>query len=60
MKDINIPALILAVIVVAMFCLVGVMVAYGNFLWMGIFFISGIALMGFGIYLKVKNRQAED
>lgn len=60
MKDINFPALFLAITVVAMFSLVGVMMTYQNFLWMGIFFILGIIIMGFGIYLKVKNKTTNE
>lgn len=60
MKDINFPALFLAITVVAMFSLVGVMMTYQNFLWMAIFFILGIVIMGFGIYLKVKNKTTNE
>lgn len=60
MNGINVPALILAITVVTMFSLVGIMMAYQNFLWMAIFFILGIIIMGFGIYLKVRKKPSND
>jgi len=56
MNQINISALLLAIVVVAMFSLVGIMMTYQNYLWMGIFFVAGIVIMGFGIFLKVKRQ----
>lgn len=60
MKGINFPALFLAITVVAMFSLVGIMMTYQSYLWMAIFFILGIIIMGFGIYLKVKNKPSNE
>jgi len=52
LKKINFQALFLAILVILMFCLVGVAIAYNNFLWMILFFLFGNIIMGFGIYLK--------
>ncbi|HZW68832.1 MAG TPA: DUF5325 family protein [Pseudogracilibacillus sp.] len=57
MKKINFPMLMLAILIVAMFSLVGVAVNYANFWLMGLFLLLGFLLMGFGIKIK-KNRQA--
>jgi len=57
MKKINFPMLMLAILVVAMFSLVGVAINYANFWLMGLFLLLGFLFMGFGIKIK-KNRQA--
>jgi len=55
LTKINYPALLLAVLVVFMFCLVGVAIYYTNFLLMVLFFLLGAAIMGLGITLKNKQ-----
>lgn len=55
MKKINFPMLLLAMLVVLMFCLVGVAIAYQSFLLMILFVLLGFAFMGYGLYLKRKS-----
>jgi|GEM_PF-1231129 len=55
MKSINFPMLFLAFLVVFMFCLVGVAIAYKNFWLMFFFFILGFAFMGYGLMQKRKS-----
>lgn len=47
--------LFLAILVITMFSLVGVAIAYENFLFMIVFLLLGFALMGYGINLKRKS-----
>src|SRR5699024_2937702 len=54
MKNINFKALILAIIVVFMFCLVGVAIYYINFLLLSLFFISVYVLFSLSIHLLYK------
>lgn len=55
MKNFNIQMFLLACLVVLMFSLVGVAVAFKNFLLIGLFLLLGFALMGYGISLKRKS-----
>ncbi|MEI3611028.1 DUF5325 family protein [Pseudogracilibacillus sp. SO30301A] len=55
MKKINFPMLLLAMLVVLMFCLVGVAMAYQNYLLIILFVLLGFGFMGFGIYKKRKS-----
>lgn len=55
MKKINIPMLLLACLVVLMFSLVGVAVAFKSFILIGLFLLLGFAFMGYGISLKRKS-----
>lgn len=55
MKNINFKALLLAILVVFMFCLVGVAIYYSNFLLMALLFIAGSAIMVFGLIMKNKQ-----
>ncbi|MEI3606765.1 DUF5325 family protein [Pseudogracilibacillus sp. SE30717A] len=55
MKKINFPMLLLAILVVLMFCLVGVAIAYESVLLIILFILLGFALMGYGIFLKRKS-----
>ncbi|HLR53466.1 MAG TPA: DUF5325 family protein [Pseudogracilibacillus sp.] len=55
MKNINFKALLLAILVVFMFCLVGVAIYYTNFLLMALFFIAGSAIMVCGLIMKNKQ-----
>jgi len=55
LTKINFPALLLALLVVLMFCLVGVAIYYTNYLLMALFFLLGSAIMGVGITLKNKQ-----
>lgn len=55
MKDFNFPMFLLACLVVFMFALVGVAVAFKSFLLIILFLILGFVLMGYGIFLKRKS-----
>lgn len=55
MNNFNLPMFLLAFLVVSMFALVGVAVAYKNFLLIGLFLFLGFAFMGYGISLKRKS-----
>lgn len=55
MNNFNFPMFLLALLVVFMFSLVGVAVAYKNFLLIGLFLILGFAFMGYGISLKKRK-----
>ncbi|MFD2132992.1 DUF5325 family protein [Pseudogracilibacillus auburnensis] len=55
MKNINYPMLFLAMLVVSMFCLVGVAIFYQNVFLVILFLLLGFALMGYGIKLKRKS-----
>lgn len=52
MKRINFPMLFLALLVVAMFSLVGIAIHYANFWLMGLFLLLGFAFMGFGLKIR--------
>jgi len=56
MKNINVPILLLATLVVSMFCLVGVAMFYENFLFMILFTLLGFFFMGYGLMLKRKRK----
>lgn len=56
LKNINYSALGLAILVIAMFTGVGIAIADQNIGAMLIFLILGCAIMGFGIFLKVRQR----
>lgn len=55
MKRINFPMLFLAILVVAMFSLVGIAIHYANFWLMGLFFLLGFGIMSFGLKIRKKN-----
>lgn len=56
MKNINIPMLLLAFLVILSFIAVGLAIAFRN-IWFILFFILlGFALMGYGISLKRKRK----
>ena len=55
MKKLNIPMLLLAILVILMFCLVGVAMSYQNIWFILLFLLLGFGLMGFGLYLKNKR-----
>lgn len=55
MKNINFPMLLLAMLVVLMFCLVGVAIYYESALLITLFILLGFALMGYGLMLKRKK-----
>lgn len=57
MKNINIPSLLLAILVVSMFCLVGIAISYHNYWLSLIFLILGFLFMGYG--LAVKRRKSD-
>lgn len=52
MKKINFPMLLLAIIVVAMFSLVGIAIHYANFWLVGLFLLLGFAFMAFGLKIR--------
>jgi len=54
MKNINIPMLLLALLVVSLFSSVGVALAYRNILAIIILFLLGFVVMAYGISLKKK------
>lgn len=56
LKDVNIPILLLAALVVTMFCLVGVAMFYENTLFMILFTLLGFGTMGYGLMLKRKRK----
>jgi len=56
MKNINVPTLLLAILVVSMFCLVGIAMFYENFLFMILFTLLGFLIMGYGLVLKRKRK----
>lgn len=56
MKSFNVPILLLATLVVAMFCLVGVAMFYESYLFMIVFTLLGFGLMGYGLTLKRKRK----
>ncbi|WP_217585720.1 DUF5325 family protein [Lentibacillus saliphilus] len=58
MKKINLPMLLLAILVITMFTLVGVAIAYRNMWLIALFVILGFSLMAFGLSLK-RNKQTE-
>jgi len=57
LKRINFPMLLLATLVVLMFCLVGVALAFQSYLFMILFTVLGFSFMGYGLILK---RQKSD
>ena len=57
MKKVNYTALILASLVVLMFCLVGVAISYSSVFFILLFLFLGFAIMGFGIMLKRKRNE---
>lgn len=59
LKKINYPNLILAILVISMFCGVGIAMAYQSYLWMILFTLFAILIMGFGFYLKSKKRKSD-
>jgi len=59
MKRINFPMLLLAIIVVAMFSLVGIAIHYANFWLVGLFLLLGFAFMGFGLKIRKTGSASE-
>jgi hypothetical protein len=55
MKKINIPALLLAILVVSMFIGVGLAIAYRNIWLVLLFIVLGFGIMGTGIANKKKK-----
>lgn len=55
MKSIDIRALILAFLVIAMFSLVGIAIAYQNFFLVILFFLLGCFIMMYGIRTRKKS-----
>ncbi|GAB4072295.1 hypothetical protein GCM10028778_02260 [Barrientosiimonas marina] len=56
MKNINIPMLLLATLVILMFVLVGIAIAFRNIWLILLFILLGCAFMGFGITLKRRRK----
>lgn len=59
MKDINFPMLLLAMLVILMFCLVGIAIFYQNFWLVFLFLFLGFAFMGLGLARKRANMRNE-
>ncbi|HLS61299.1 MAG TPA: DUF5325 family protein [Virgibacillus sp.] len=55
MKNINFPMLLLAMLVIFLFAVSGVAIAYGNLWFVLLFILLGTATMGYGISLKTKS-----
>ncbi|HLS23067.1 MAG TPA: DUF5325 family protein [Pseudogracilibacillus sp.] len=55
MRKINFPMLLLAILVVLMFCFVGIAIHYGNFWLIILFTLLGFAFMGFGLKIRKTN-----
>lgn len=55
MAPLNFRMLFLAILIISMFALSGIVLAYRNILLAIIFFILGNVLMGYGLYLKRKS-----
>lgn len=58
MKHIDIPMLLLAILVIAMFSLAGIAIHYANLWLLGLFVFLGFVLMAFGIRIK-RMRESE-
>lgn len=56
LKNFNLPILLLAMLVVLMFCLVGVAFFYESVLFSILFTLLGCAFMGYGLVLKRKRK----
>lgn len=55
MKNFNIPMLLLAILVIIMFFLVGLAIAFRNIWLISLFTILGFGVMGYGLSLKRKR-----
>lgn len=55
MEKLNIPMLLLSLLVVSMFILVGLAIAFRNIWLVALFLFLGFAMMSFGISLKRKR-----
>ncbi|GGB63599.1 hypothetical protein F3157_06895 [Virgibacillus dakarensis] len=55
MKNINLPMLLLATLVIAMFLAVGVAISYHNIWFVLLFILLGFATMGLGLTIKRKR-----
>lgn len=55
MKQINLPMLALAMLVIFMFVAVGIAISLQNIWLISIFSLAGFAIMGFGLSLKRRN-----
>jgi len=56
MKNINIPALLLATLVTMMFVGVGIAISYKSITFILIFLILGFSIMGYAISKKKKRK----
>lgn len=56
MKKLDLPMLLLATLVILMFVLVGIAIAFRNIWLVLLFIILGVAFMGYGISLKRKRK----
>ena len=52
MKQLNVPMLLLATLVILMFALAGIAVAFRNIWLVILFMICGFIFMGYGLYVK--------
>lgn len=56
MKNINIPMLLLASLVILMFLAVGVSIAFRNIWFILLFILLGFGFMGYGLSLKRRKK----
>lgn len=56
MKKINIPMFLLATLVILMFVLVGISIAFRNIGFVLLFILLGFGFMGYGLSLKRKRK----
>ncbi|RKQ37356.1 DUF5325 family protein [Oceanobacillus halophilus] len=56
MERLNIPMLFMAFLVIAMFAGVGISIAFRNIWMILLFIILGFGIMGYGLFLKKKER----
>lgn len=59
LKNVNFFALILAILVIAMFTCAGIAIALHNFLMMTLCLVIGSAIMGYGISLKKRQKKSD-
>ncbi|WP_171046418.1 DUF5325 family protein [Lentibacillus cibarius] len=56
MQKLNIPMLLLATLVISMFVLVGISIAFRSIWLILLFLLLGFLFMGFGLFLKRKRK----
>ncbi|GGK04233.1 hypothetical protein GCM10007063_28220 [Lentibacillus kapialis] len=56
MKKLDLPMLLLATLVISMFVLTGIAIAFRNIWFVLLFIVLGVAFMGYGLSLKRKRK----